>query len=124
MDRTPDNADMPRRLSPEMASFRLLVLAFIREYLGRFGVGPSQGEIVAAMASNRSRVREALRSLTNSGLIIRAKGERGITLPTLQDEAIRQLRAQGWRVNEDMREVHAPGCPISALPGGVELDYP
>jgi Mn-dependent DtxR family transcriptional regulator len=63
-----DSADPPRRLSPEMASFRLLVLACVREYIEANHDSPSYGEIAAALGSNRTRVRKAVKQLAAEGL--------------------------------------------------------
>ena len=63
--------DNSGKLRPEMASFRLLVLAFVTEYITRYKVSPSQGEIRHALDTDRSRVRNALRSLEKDGLIRR-----------------------------------------------------
>lgn len=105
------------RLRPEMASFRVLVLRFVRDYITRHQLSPSQGEIVNALDSNRTRVRHALRSLAEDGLILRTPGERGLKLPDEREAALRTLRALGYRIPD------APG-PVSTLPDGPELDYP
>lgn len=86
------------RLAPDMASLRLLVLSFIRAYIGRWGASPSYGEIAAATRSNRTRVRKAVRSLSDDGLILRAAGPRGLSLPDRRDEALRVLKALGWEI--------------------------
>lgn len=122
MGRDPAGSDVPR-LKPEMASFRLLVLAFVRDYITRFGVSPSQGEIGHALDVTRTRVRHALRSLEKDGLILRGRGERAITLPSLRDEAIRQLRDLGWTCDEQLRRI-AAGSPVSTVLPPPELDYP
>ncbi len=109
--------DSSGKLRPEMASFRLLVLAFVSEYISRYKVSPSQGEIRHALDTDRSRVRNALRSLEKDGLILRRPGERGLALPSVRDEAIRQLRQLGFTVDEDIGR-------ISALLPPPELDYP
>lgn len=105
------------RLRPEMASFRVLVLRFVREYITRHRLSPSQGEIVNALDSNRTRVRHALRSLAADGLILRTPGERGLKLPDEREAALRTLRALGYRIPPE------PG-PVSTLPDAPELDYP
>lgn len=112
--------DETPRLRPDMASFRLLVLAFLRDYIGRYQLSPSQGEIVNALDCSRTRVRNALRSLAKDQLIILGKGQRSISLPSMRDEAIRQLRAEGWVVDEDLRFAG----PNSPLPAEPELTYP
>lgn len=106
-----------------MASFRLLALAFITEYIGENGASPSYGEIAAALESSRERVRKAVRSLELDGLLLRSPGPRGLTLPTLRDAAVRQLRELGWKVDEDLRRVAEPVTDPPLLPP-IELDYP
>tara|TARA_R110002072_G_scaffold38314_4_gene110894 strand:+ start:6071 stop:6511 length:441 start_codon:yes stop_codon:yes gene_type:complete len=96
-----------------MASFRLLVLAFVRAYFFDHRVSPSQGEIRNALDTTRTRVRDALRSLEKDGLIIRIPGKRGLSLPSMRDEAIRQLRDLGFRVDEDIMRVSSPNCSTS-----------
>lgn len=105
------------RLRPEMASFRVLVLRFVRDYITCHQLSPSQGEIVNALASNRNRVRGALRSLAADGLLLRTPGERGLRLPEEREAALRTLRALGYSIPDE------PG-PVSTLPDGPELDYP
>jgi biotin operon repressor len=106
-----------------MSSFRLLVLAFVTEYLGKHSASPSYGEIAAALESSRERVHKAVRSLERDGLLVRTPGPRGLSLPTLRDAAIRQLRAYGFVVDEDMMEAHRPVTDPPLLPP-IELDYP
>ena len=113
-----------RRLAPEMASFRLLVLAFVREYIGAMGESPSYGEIAAKLDSNRTRVKMAVRSLAADGLLIRTGGPRGLQLPSVRDTAIRQLRALGYAVDEDLKYVRHPGVTNRTLLPPAELRYP
>lgn len=118
-----DSADAAPRLRPEMASFRLLVLGFVRDYLEHHRVSPSQGEIRNGLRTTRTRVRDALRSLEKDGLIIRSPGKRGLSLPSLRDEAIRQLREMGFAVDEDIMRITRPGGPNSTLLPPASLDY-
>ncbi|WP_375290896.1 LexA family protein [Qipengyuania sp.] len=111
------------KLTPEMASFRLLALAFIRDYVGRTGQSPSYGEIAAALDSNRNRVRKAVKSLAEEGLIIRTPGHRGLALPSMREEAVRQLRALGWSVDEDAEQAIPPVTNPPLLPPAA-LTYP
>jgi biotin operon repressor len=114
------------RLAPEMASFRLLVLAFVRDYIALLGDSPSQGEIAAKLKSNRKRVMKALRSLEREGLLIRTPGTRGLKLPSMRDEAVRQLRSMGWVVDEDICHAAPPeGLPVTkrTLLTTPALDY-
>ena len=69
------------RLSPEMASFRALVLVFVTSYIHTWGQSPSYGEIAAGTNSNRTRVKRAVVSLERKGLLLRAGGVRGLSLP-------------------------------------------
>jgi DNA-binding transcriptional MocR family regulator len=98
MDQRPDDF-RPPRLSATMVSQRLLVLDFIRQYIGRWSQSPSQGEIARALDIDGSKVRRAIRSLARDGLILRRPGTRGLMLPETEAEAIRQLRALGWTVD-------------------------
>lgn len=95
-------------LRPDMASLRLLVLAFVREYIERFHASPSYGEIAARLNTNRTKIKKAVRSLTADGLLLRVPGPRGLTLPTVRDECVRQLRELGWSVDT--------GVEVASLP--------
>jgi len=119
-----ETSDIERRLKPEMASFRLLVLGFVRDYIERHHVSPSQGEIRNALETTRSRVRDALRSLEGDGLIHRRPGQRGLSLPSMREDAIRLLREEGFRVDEDLKTLAPPADPHSTLLPAPELDYP
>lgn len=104
------------RLVPEMASFKLLVLAFVRRYLADWGSSPSFGEIANGLEADRSRVRKAVRRLVAQGLLLRAAGPRGLSLPTEQEAAAQLLRQHGWQV--------LPGGGANRpLPRSVVLDY-
>ena len=115
-------SDASLRLKPEMASRRLLVLAFVREYITRWGQSPSYGEISNALAISPTRARQLVKALVASGQLIRSPGPRGITLPTLRDEAIRQLRELGFSVDEDILTLRAP-CAHSTLRRPIVIDY-
>lgn len=115
--------DRDLRLAPEMASFRLLVLAFVRDYIGQWQQSPSQGEIANATGSSRTSVRRAVKSLASDGLLLRTPGHRGLKLPSMREEALRQLRELGWLVDEDLMRVGRPGANPTLLPPAV-LDYP
>lgn len=106
------------RLAPDMASLRLLVLSFVRAYIGRWGASPSYGEIAAATRSNRTRVRKAVRSLSDDGLILRAAGPRGLSLPDRRDEALRVLKALGWEIWPSERDSGA-GKLVAPSTSGV-----
>jgi hypothetical protein len=78
-----------------MASFRALVLDFVRDYIARWGQSPSYGEIAAGLTSNRTRVKRALRSLELAGLLLRRPGTRGISLPGDIEQARLTLERAG-----------------------------
>lgn len=98
MDQRPDDF-RPPRLSATMASQRLLVLDFVRDYIDRWGGSPSLGEIGAALNIDRMRVKRAIRSLAADGMLRRTPGPRGLALPDAEADALRQLRALGWTIN-------------------------
>lgn len=129
-DRPGPDPDMPRRLSPEMASFRGLVLAFVREYIAAYAISPSQGEIVHAIeGASKRKVRKALASLARDGLIIKNPGQRGLRLPEAREAARRLLEAEGYRIAEPGKgavaspESREPG-PESPLLPPPALTYP
>lgn len=112
-------AGQEARLCPEMASFRALVLDFVRDYIARWGQSPSYGEIAAGLASNRTRVKRALRSLELAGLLLRTPGTRGLALPDDIERARLTLERAG---------LLAPGhgLPVTnpTLLPPAALDYP
>ena len=118
------------RLRPEMVSLRLHVLGFVRRYIGRFKYSPSQGEIAAACSTNRTRVKDALKSLAEEGLLLRSPGPRGLKMPSERDAALRVLKALGWSVDEAERHVAPPGpngaasVPNFTLPPAATPAYP
>ena len=109
-----------QRLRPEMASRRLLVLAFVREYIATWGDSPSQREIAAGVGISRARARELIRALVRSGQLLRRAGSRGLELPGRRDEAIRLLRALG---EVELGDIGRP-CPKSTLLHLPPLTYP
>jgi len=123
MDRPPDAGDQSERarahLSPDMASFRGLVLAFVRQYIEEWQQSPSYGEIAGALESNRTRVRRAIRSLESDSLILRTAGPRGLRLPDQRENAVRMLRELGYNVDDRAAAVTNP--PLLSPPA---LDYP
>ena len=99
------------RLSPEMASLRLLVLKFVRDYWDQWGDSPSYGEIAAAIGRSRKTVKHCVISLAADGLLIRTPGPRGLSLPDATQEALQLLRKQGWAVAGP----HSPLLPPDTL---------
>jgi hypothetical protein len=120
-DSAADAGNRPK-LAPEMASRRLLVLAFVRDYIDRWGASPSHGEIAAGLGISRTRSRQLVKALVKSGQLLSRPGPRGLSMPTLRDEAVRQLRELGWTVDADVGEMRAP-CANSTLPAPILLDY-
>lgn len=110
--------DEALRLQPAMASRKLLMLAFIRAYIGRWGGSPSLSEIAEGTGSSRDGVKKALRALEAEGLILRRPGARGIALPDRLADAVRELRAHGFTVDDDILR-----HPFPPLPPKPELDY-
>lgn len=103
------------RLHPAMTSRRLLVLGFVRNYILQYGGSPSYGEIANGVGISPTRARQLVQALVKAGQLLRTPGPRGLSLPALRDEAVRQLRELGW-------QVYAP-CADSALPTSPMLDY-
>lgn len=109
-----------------MASFRLLVLAFVRDYVNCHGASPSYGEIAAGLDASKTRVKKAVLSLERSGLILRTPGARGLSLPSGRDAAIRELTALGFVVYPPGHDTARDGPLGSNRPllPEPELDYP
>lgn len=105
------------RLSPEMASRRLQVLAFVRMFHAQHGVGPSLSEMAAAIGTNRARVQGAVRKLAREGRIHYQPGvPRGIRPAESHEEALQLLQSEGWVVNPDRFELIQPiGLPLIDL---------
>lgn len=112
-----DRGDPALRLSPEMASFRALVLDFVRGYIARWGQSPSYGEIAAGTGSNRTRVKRAVVSLVKAGLLVRTPGTRGLSLPDEIERARKILERAG------MLPQSSPVTNPTLLPPAA-LDYP
>ena len=105
-----------------MSSRRLLVLAFVRNYMARWCEAPSQREIAHGLGISRTRVRELIKALVRSGQLLRAPGTRGLALPRDLDDAIWQLCALGWQVNEDHLWLPPPR-PERTLKTPIVIDY-
>jgi len=117
-----DGGDPPR-LMPAMASRKLLVLAFVREYIARWQGSPSYGEIAAGVGISRSRAKQLVDSLVRQRKLLRRPGTRGITLPARERDTIRALREHGWTVDEAAGFALAPGCTNPALSTPPVLSY-
>jgi len=115
-------AEAALRLKPEMTSRRLLVLAFVRDYIAQWGASPSYGEISNGLGISPTRARQLVKALVGSGQLLRRPGPRGLSLPTLRDEAVRQLREFGYVVDEDVFTICLP-CAHSTLHQPPMLDY-
>lgn len=115
-----------RRLKPEMSSFRLLVLSFVRDYWAENGGSPSYGEIANALDTNRMRVKRAVLALAEDGELIRTPGARGLRLPDQHEDALNRLRELGYAIDPEQKVVTFPGQPVTkpTLPVPPELDYP
>lgn len=117
-DRVRD-AEAARRLSPAMASFRALVLGFVRGYLTEWGQSPSYGEIAAGLGSNRTRVKRAVVSLEKAGLLLRTPGTRGLALPDEIERARLTLERAGM-----LPAPPGPSVTNRTLLPPPALDYP
>jgi hypothetical protein len=106
-----------------MASLRLLVLNFVRGYIGHWNDSPSYGEIAEALGTNRERIRQAVRSLVEDELLLRTPGPRGLALPSDRDHAIRVLHALGYTVFPSGQILPMPPLTNPTLPMIPMLDY-
>lgn len=115
------------RLSAERASFRLLLLAFVRDYLTRMGASPSYGEIAAHFGCSRTRVKKAVHEAVRRGELLKGAGQRSLCLPSLRDEAMRLLEEQGFVINPGEKLIWPPearqGVTNPPLLPPPELDY-
>ena len=91
------------------------ILATLRVEGAPYRLSPSQ--LQQTMLFSSGGISNLLLRLEKDGLILRRPGERGLALPSVRDEAIRQLRQLGFTVDEDIGR-------ISALLPPPELDYP
>lgn len=116
----------PARLTPAMASFKVLVLRFVIEYITANRISPSQGEIERGLNSTRTRVRDAIRALVKEGYLLSSGGERGLALPSEEGDAVRLLLKLGWRMADGVLEAppRRPSDPVFTVPALVEIDYP
>ena len=109
------------RLTPEMVDFRLLVLDFVHDYIGRWRSSPSYGEIANALQSNKTRVRKAVKSLVADGKLHRTPGPRGLSLPSMRDQALQLLRLEGLLAEGGTLMTAVTHRPLLPPPA---LDYP
>lgn len=107
--------DAPR-LRPEMASRKLLVLDFVRDYIARWHASPSYGEIAAGVGISATRAKQLVKALAREGQLLRKPGPRGLSLPEDRDEALRLLEDLGYIAL-------APDCPNPTLQVPPVLDY-
>lgn len=117
--------DPATKLSPAMSSRRLIVLAFVRDYIQRNGGSPSLREIANALAVSTVRVKRLLDRLIEQGELVRTPGPRGLRLPTMRDAAVRLLREHGFLVDEDLLRIDAanPGVTEKQLLPPPTLTY-
>ncbi len=105
--------DIPR-LSPTMASRKNQAMLFIRAYFATHHAGPSISELAAALATSRSRAAALIGKLESEGRIHRVRGQaRSIRPVEALDEALRQLKAEGWTINPGRLELaHPQALPV------------
>lgn len=116
------NAAMPApRLRGDMASRKLIVLAFVTRYLADHPGSPSYGEIARGCDVSRSAAKRIVRALVRDGKLVRAEGaRRGLMLPSALDAALAQLQSAGYLIDEDARRVAGTGTKTT-LPRVPEL---
>jgi SOS-response transcriptional repressor LexA len=115
----------PLRLAPDMVSRKLQVLHFVEHYYALHKVGPSLGEIAAALQTNRTRVQDALRKLASERRIHRVPGaRRGIRPINAFEDAVRQLEAAGYIVWSQTMHVFPPATVTNTgLIPAPDLDH-
>lgn len=97
------------RLSPEMGSRKLQVLEFVRGFYLMRGTGPSISEVARAVDCARSRAQKLVTKLVHEGHLHRIDGmTRGVRPATALEDALRELRAAGYIVNEDVLAIDLP----------------
>ena len=107
-------ASVPLRLCPQMVSTRLLVLAFVGDYIAQWRASPSLGEIANSVGVSRSTVRKAVQRLVKSGALVKVPGHRGLSLPITPIDA-RGIDAMGPGAAGGVN------APLAMVP---VLDYP
>lgn len=108
------------RLTEVMRSRKAMALDFITSYIETHnGVAPVQSEIATAIGTNKERVKAIIRTLEREGRLHRVPGvTRGLALPSTVERAKQQLRAAGWKVDDDVHAI-SPAQPVvtfSTLP--------
>jgi len=87
------------KISPTMVSRKNAVLAFINRYYTDHSRGPSYGEMAAALKTNPTRIKDAVRTLVAEGRVHRTPGQRRSLRPlTAHEEAIRRVVEAGFLV--------------------------
>lgn len=111
------------RLTPAMASRKLQVVSFVRQYIARWGAWPSYGEIGGAMGIHKDTARDAVRRAVRDGLLDRTPGARKPRVAPARLSAIEavgildQLRAAGFTIQEPSPDPDAPTfCPLPLSP--------
>ena len=124
-------------LKPAMASRKLHVLGYVREYIAACNGSPSLSEIAAGVGVGKSRARDLVDVLVKEGKLCRKDGTRGLLLPCKIDEAKRLLREAGCMVDEDFdpppltlgprTKTALPDIPVleyvpAGISGGTDID--
>lgn len=96
----------PMRLTPEMASRKLLVLGFVRRFWAAHGGSPSYAEIGAGCGIAQQHAWQIVQELAREGALAIDRGRRQIMLPAAErisvEEAKARLRAAGFVVDGDV----------------------
>ena len=110
--------NMTAPFRPPQLSRKAQALAFIEQFLTTKGHSPTIGEIAQALGVSDTRVKSLIHVLAQERAIVRAPGaQRGISVPGLAERAaIAQLRAAGWKIDEDVRHAGPEGFPKGHLP--------
>lgn len=115
------NDEGGQRLTAEMSSRPVQVLAFVRDYITRWGQSPSIREIAAGVGIGKSHVRIIVLRLVKRGQLVRRGGPRGLGLPDIEDSAIETLGQLGWTIDRISKRAERTECN---LPRGALLTYP
>lgn len=116
--------DQPLRLTPAMASRKLLALGFIKRFFAEHGVGPSFNEIGGALDITSRHAGRLVAALARERLVHHTPGRARSLVPLdCTADAIRLLRLRGFKVDEDLMQIAQPDVPQSPLMGEAVLDY-